>query len=330
MFKDTINVVIPCYNEEDVIQQTHESLITTCREHFSDFKLIYVDDGSSDRTWEIIKKLGQNTKAFSFSRNFGHQAALSLGLEKCEADYIFIIDADLQDPPELFPKMLEFAQKRDADIVYGQRRARTGESIFKRFTASVFYWALNKLSDTKIPENTGEFRLINRKALNAFYQLPERDRFLRGMFSWIGFKQEAFLYDRPQRAAGETKYTFNKMVRFALDGITSFSIKPLKIAMTMAFGMGIITLIGVIWTLWTWITANTVQGWTSILTAIFAVGTCQLVILGVIGEYLGRLFINQKQRPLYIVKDESPESGRRSQRTSSTDSSPIPSHIQDG
>ncbi len=188
------------------------------------------------------------------------------------------------------------------DIVYGQRKGRKGESFFKLQTARLFYWFINVLSDLSIPRNTGDFRLVSRRALDAFLQLPEMNRFVRGLFSWVGFRQKAFLYERDERKAGETKYTVRKMLHFAVDAITGFSIRPLKIALFLAFFMAFLAILGAAWTIYSWYQGGTVQGWSSLLTAAFLIGAFQLLVLGIIGEYLGRLFLESKRRPTYIVE----------------------------
>lgn len=299
-----ISVVIPCYNEELVIEECIRRVIATCKLLGKPWELILVDDGSTDQTWHLIEQAAADKteiSAFRLSRNFGHQAALSCGLHNAQSDYTLILDADLQDPPELLPDMLKVAEQGN-DVVYGLRTTRSGESRMKKLTASCFYRFLNTLSDIDIPKDTGDFRLLSRKAINAFKQLPEHSRFIRGMISWVGLQQVAFPYTRAPRLAGKTKYNYRKMLSFAVDGITGFSIRPLKIALLLAFIMAFIAILGAGWTIYSWAMGGTVRGWASVLVACFIVGSCQLLVLGIIGEYLGRLFMEAKKRPAYIIQ----------------------------
>ncbi|WP_269524319.1 glycosyltransferase family 2 protein [Coraliomargarita parva] len=298
-----ISVVIPCFNEEAVLENCYDRVSAVCNELGHTWELILVDDGSRDKTWSLLASIAAqdpHVVAIHLSRNFGHQAALSCGLNHTVGEYVLILDADLQDPPELLSEMLVPAQE-GFDIVYGVRKSRAGESLFKKLSASVFYRFLNYLSDIEIPRNTGDFRLLSRRAVEAFKQLPEHSRFIRGMFSWVGFRQCPFPYSRQERLAGTTKYSLRKMLSFAVDGITGFSIRPLKIALLLAFIMAFFALLGAGWTVWSWIQGGTVRGWASVLVASFIIGSCQLFVLGIIGEYLGRLFMEAKRRPAYLV-----------------------------
>lgn len=301
---DSLSVVIPCFNEEEVLSQTIDRVVAVVRSIGKPAEVVLVDDGSRDRTWAIIKQATEEhpeVGGYRLSRNFGHQSALTAGLHAARGDRILILDADLQDPPELLSAMME-KMDEGYHIVYGQRCLRVGETWFKKFTASVFYRFINLLSDITIPPDTGDFRLISRTALESFKQLPEHNRFIRGMFSWIGLPQAAFPYERAPRVAGTTKYNFRRMLAFAVDGITGFSIRPLKLALLLAFIMIVTAMVGLFWTIYSWALGGTVAGWASLLTASLIIGSCQLFVLGIIGEYLGRLFIETKRRPAFLIQ----------------------------
>jgi dolichol-phosphate mannosyltransferase len=239
--------------------------------------------------------------AVNLSRNFGHQIALTAGLTVCRGGRIFILDADLQDPPELLASMMA-RMDAGADVVYGQRINRAGETPFKRITSKVFYRLLGRIVDIEIPPDTGDFRLMTRRALDIVNLMPEQHRFIRGMVSWIGLRQEPMPYDRAARFAGETKYPFHKMARFALDAITGFSIKPLRLASWMGLWSGMIGMLLVLYVLGSWITGRTVEGWTSVMIVVLMLGSSQLLVLGLVGEYLGRLYLEAKNRPLFVIE----------------------------
>jgi len=265
--------------------------------------LILVNDGSTDRTWTLINDLAindSNVLGVSLSRNYGHQIALTAGLAVSTGQRILIIDADLQDPPELLPDMMRLIDE-GADLVYGKRAERHGETWLKKLSAKLFYRLLNLLSDVNIPQDSGDFRLINRRVLEVLNSMPEQHRFIRGMASWIGFKHAALTYEREARFAGETKYPFKKMLRFAIDAITSFSIRPLKIASFLGILLGMLGLIGLAYALISWISGKTVPGWTSVIITSMILGSTQLFVIGIFGEYLGRLYIETKRRPLFII-----------------------------
>lgn len=301
-----LSVVVPCYNEEDGLLELHCRVSAICQECVGDaYELVLVNDGSSDATWNIMCKLSEVDKhvvAVNLSRNHGHQLALSAGLQMCRGDRIFIIDADLQDPPELLPKMLE---RMDAgcDVVFGQRIKREGETVFKKVSAFAFYRLLNRLVDVDIPRDTGDFRLISRRAVDILNSMPEHHRFIRGMVSWIGMRQEALPYERAARFAGETKYPLSKMIRFAIDAVTGFSIRPLRMASYFGMCFGIATLLLMAYVLLQYFLGHTVEGWTSLAVIILAVGSVQLFVAGVMGEYLGRLYMESKGRPLFVIQE---------------------------
>jgi dolichol-phosphate mannosyltransferase len=299
-------VVVPCYNEEEALPATHQTLTRVLQSlNAVDFELIYIDDGSSDRSLPILETIqsrDQRVRVISFTRNFGHQIAVTAGLEHAAGDAAVIIDADLQDPPEVIEEMLEL-WRGGAQVVYGVRRKREGETLFKIWTAKWFYRVISRFSNIKIPLDTGDFRLIDRKVVDAITAMPERDRFTRGMVSWVGFKQVPLAYTRQARHRGQTKYPFGKMVRFAADGLLSFSMTPLRLAIWMGFATAGLALIGIVYAFFIrLLTDSWVQGWAMLFIAMLFLGGVQLVFLGILGEYIGRIFGEVKQRPLYLVQ----------------------------
>jgi dolichol-phosphate mannosyltransferase len=302
-----LSVVVPCYNEEQVITET----VTRLKAFAADLKnldveLIFVDDGSRDQTRAVLKSFAAadaRIKVIGFARNFGHQIALTAGVDAARGDAVILIDADLQDPPEVIHEMIK-KWKEGYDVVYGTRTERFGESIFKLLTARMFYRVLNKLSSVPIPLDTGDFRLMSRAVVDVLRAMPERDRFIRGMVSWVGFKQVALPYQRAQRFAGETNYSFSKMVTFAFDGILSFSTKPLELSLFLGTAVTAIFTLGFFGI----ITQRIVSGsWTSmeliVLTAVGLLGGLQLLCVGILGQYVGRIYNEIKNRPLYIVQE---------------------------
>ena len=301
----TLSVVVPCYNEEAVIDATHERLSDVLDLLDMRGEIIYVNDGSSDATEEKladIQSADHRVRVVHLSRNFGHQTAVTAGVDSAAGDAVVLIDADLQDPPELIRDMVE-RWRRGFDVVYAQRTRRLGETKFKLWTAGAYYRILNWLSDTEIPRDTGDFRLMDRCVVDALQQMPERDRFLRGMISWVGFRQIALPYERAQRFAGESKYPLWKMIRFATDGILSFSLKPLRLATGMGLFATAVALLGMVYGLSARLfTSNWEPGWTTLFCAITFLGGVQLVCTGIIGEYVGRIYRENKQRPLYLMQ----------------------------
>lgn len=305
--RELISVVVPCFNEEEVIETTYRRLTETLGgTPDMDFEWIFIDDGSRDRTPSILRGLqaqDPRIRVLYFSRNFGHQMAVTAGIEHATGDAVVLIDADLQDPPEVVLAMM-LRWKAGADVAYGLRTERDGESPFKRWTAKMFYRSINRVADIAIPLDTGDFRLMDRKVVDALLELPERDRFVRGMVAWVGFRQEPVYYKRAARAAGQTKYPLRKMIRFALDGILSFSIMPLRMATWLGFVTASLALVAMTYALVVrLLTAVWVPGWTFLLIAISIIGGVQLVCLGMVGEYVGRIYGEAKRRPLYIVKE---------------------------
>ena len=265
-----------------------------------------VNDGSSDGSWPLMRELAADdghVVAVNLSRNHGHQLALTAGLDLCRGETILIIDADLQDPPELLPGMIEAMRNDGADVVYGVRRSRSGETAFKRATAHGFYRLLSRATEVDIPVDTGDFRLMSRRALDALLAMPEQARFIRGMVAWIGFKQVPFVYDRQERFAGETKYPLRKMMRFALDALTGFSSAPLKLASHVGLALSIGSVVLVLYIAYAWAAGRNIQGWTSLMLVVVVIGAVQMFVLALMGEYIGRLYNEAKGRPLYIVQE---------------------------
>ncbi|MDT8344358.1 MAG: glycosyltransferase family 2 protein [Thermohalobaculum sp.] len=298
-----LSVVVPCFNEAEVFPETVRRILDACRGLGREFEVIFVDDGSTDATWTLIAAARADDpriKGVKLARNHGHQLALTAGLAAASGDPILMLDADLQDPPELLPDMLALME-RGYDVVYGKRRSRRGETWFKLASASAFYRLLGRLSDVEIPADTGDFRLVSRKVLDEFLKMPERNRFVRGMFAWLGHRQIGLEYDRDERAAGTTKYPLRAMLRFATDAFTSFSALPLKIASTMAFGSFIVTAAVGLYVAWSLIFLSTVPGWASLLLILSFFAGIQLLTLGIMGEYVGRIYTEVKGRPVFVI-----------------------------
>jgi glycosyltransferase involved in cell wall biosynthesis len=301
------SVVIPMYNEEEVIQETYRRLKTVMDQSGESYELLFVNDGSRDRSAQIISQLAKtdsNIRLIDFSRNFGHQIAVTAGMDYASGQAIVIIDADLQDPPEVILRMLE-KWREGYEVVYGKRLKRHGETIFKKATAYLFYRILGALTNDKIPKDTGDFRLIDRKVCDAMKKLNEKNRFLRGMINWVGFRQVAVEYVRDERWAGETKYPLKKMLKFASDGIFSFTYKPLKLATYLGFLLSFSGFLYLLYVLYQKLfTDSTTAGWASLVAVNLVFNGIILLILGILGEYVGRIYEEVKGRPLYIVKEE--------------------------
>ncbi len=305
-----ISVVVPCYNEQEVFAESLKRLTDTLAQLDNTkyhYELIFVNDGSKDSTLQLINEAiakDKNVKGINFSRNFGHQIAITAGLDNCKGDCAIVIDADLQDPPSVILEMVK-KWEEGYDVIFGKRVERAGESAFKLLTAKWFYRFINRLSDVDIPLDTGDFRLMDRNALNQFLSMRESYRFVRGMVAWIGFNQTFVEYDRESRFAGTTKYPLKKMLRLASDAILSFSNTPLKVATFVGFITSIAAFIGILYALYKRIfTIDYVEGWTLLMISILMIGGIILLVLGIIGEYVGRIYGEIKQRPLYIIKDK--------------------------
>ena len=304
-----ISLIIPMYYEEEVVEQCYNRVKTVLDglDNY-DYEIICINDGSKDKTLEILERLAKNDdklKVISFSRNFGHQAAVTAGLRNVTGDAIVIIDADLQDPPELIPDMLKLWEQGN-EVIYGKRKTREGESHFKLFTAKMFYKILNSLSDVEIPKDTGDFRLVDRKVVDTINKLPEHNKFLRGLFSWVGYNQKEFDYERQERFAGKTKYPLKKMLKLAADGIISFSTKPLKILGMVGIFCVIISILILIYALVSYFfKLNQLSaGWTSIMIAVTFFAGVQLISIWILSEYIARIYDESRGRPEYIIKDK--------------------------
>lgn len=306
MEKNKVSLVIPMYYEEKVAKECYKRVkeVLNSLENYK-HEIIFINDGSKDKTLEILQEIAKkdkDVKVISFSRNFGHQAAVTAGLKEVTGDAIVIIDADLQDPPELIPDML-IKWEEGNEVIYGKRKTRKGESAFKLLTAKMFYNTLNALSDVEIPKDTGDFRLVDRKVVETINSLPEHNKFLRGLFSWVGYKQYAYEYERQERFAGETKYPLKKMLRLASDGIISFSNKPIKLVGALGIISIIISIAILIYALvsFAFKLNNLSAGWTSIMVAVTFFAGVQLLSLWVISEYIGRIYDESKGRPQYVI-----------------------------
>jgi glycosyltransferase involved in cell wall biosynthesis len=302
-----LSIIVPCFNEEACLPELHRRLSAAALGATGgDYELVLINDGSSDGSWQAMRAIAgadPRVMALNLSRNHGHQLALTAGLDLCRGDTILIIDADLQDPPELLPSMLETMRDQDADVVYGVRRSRAGETAFKRATAHGFYRLLSRATEIDIPLDTGDFRLMSRRALDALLAMPEQSRFIRGMVAWIGFRQVPFAYDRDQRFAGETKYPLRKMMRFAFDALTGFSSAPLKLASHAGLALSLGSVLILAYITYAWFAGRSIQGWTSLMFVVVVLGAVQMFVLALMGEYIGRLYNEAKRRPLYIVQE---------------------------
>ncbi|MBB4152364.1 dolichol-phosphate mannosyltransferase [Sphingomonas jinjuensis] len=307
MQRPALSVVVPCYNEAATLELLHSRVSAAARAAVGDdYEIVLINDGSRDDSWAVMRRLAASDPrlvAINLSRNHGHQLALTAGLDLCSGAQILVIDADLQDPPELLADMRRAMAEQSADVVYAVRRQRQGETIFKKATASIFYRVLDRVTDTPIPLDTGDFRLMSRRALDALLAMPEQARFIRGMVAWVGFRQVPFAYDRAERHAGETNYPLGKMVRLAFDAVTGFSTAPLRFASHASVMLAGVALLLLFYIAWGYFEGDSVQGWTSTMLVVVVLSAVQMFVLGMIGEYLGRLYIEAKRRPLYLVAD---------------------------
>ena len=317
MRRPALSVVVPCYNEALNLPVLHGRVTAAAQAAVGeDYEIVLINDGSRDDSWAVMRALAARDPrlvAVNLSRNHGHQLALTAGLDLCAGEQILILDADLQDPPELLSDMRRAMRDEEADVVYAVRRKREGETLFKLATAALFYRLLDRVTDTPIPLDTGDFRLMSRRALDAFLSLPEQARFIRGMVAWIGFRQVPFPYDRAERNAGETNYPLGKMMRLAFDAVTGFSTAPLRFASHAAVILAAASLLLLVYIAWGYFDGDPVQGWTSTMLVVTVLSAVQMFVLGMIGEYLGRLYVESKRRPLYLVADVAgPVRGRAS------------------
>lgn len=311
----SVDIIVPVFNEQDVIPLFQERITSSMQNCDVDWRVIFVDDGSNDGSLDVIKNANESNSKFGFlslSRNFGKEYAVTAGLDHASADAVVVIDVDLQDPPELIPDMVA-EWHAGYDVVYATRKVRHGESLAKKTTANLFYRTINSMSKIDIPKDTGDFRLMSRRAYQAVNKLRERNRFMKGLFAWVGYKQKQLYFEREPRAAGETKWNYSKLWRFALDGITSFSYLPLRFATWIGMSVAIFSFIyGLTIIAKTLIFGSDVPGYPSLMVVILFLGGIQLTALGIIGEYLGRMFNESKQRPLYLVAEFQPPETKQS------------------
>jgi len=301
-----LSVILPCYNEEQIIAQTYCQLTQILQSlNNIDYELVFIDDGSEDSTFSILAGLQQedpHIRIVQLSRNFGQQMATTAGMEHARGEAVILMDADLQDPPELIPDMIS-EWKKGFDVVYGERTERPNEGLLKRLTSRAFYQIIHHLSDVEIPQNTGDFRLMDRTVVQAFLTLRERGRFVRGLISWLGFRQTGLYFRRPARQAGKTKYPFTKSLKLAADAMVSFSSRPLKLATWLGFSASGVALAGIVYALvMRLLTDIWVTGWTALFIAVLFMGGVQLICMGIIGEYIGRIYAETKCRPLYLIQ----------------------------
>ena len=306
MSRQLLSIVVPVFNEAEVIGTTYARLSDMARGLKDlDYELLIVDDGSSDGSFGRLAELARGDtrlKVLKFSRNFGHQTAITAGLDAARGDAVVVIDADLQDPPEVIPQMVE-KWREGFDVVYGVRERRRGETVLKLATAAAFYRLMSRMTNIQIPVDVGDFRLLSRRAADRLRRMREKDRFVRGLVSWIGFRQTGVTYHREARFAGETKYPFRKMLKFAFDGLTSFSTVPLRLASWLGYLASALAFLYLASVFVQKLMGFTVQGWATIMVATLFLGGVQLICLGILGEYIGRIFTEIKQRPLYIVEE---------------------------
>ncbi len=313
-YKILLSVVVPAYNEEEVLPEFHKRISAVLESMSIDAEIVYVNDGSTDNTLSVMKLLRESDTRVAIvdlSRNFGKEIALTAGLDHANGDALVVIDADLQDPPELIPELVKHWMN-GYDVVYAKRMSRDGESLIKKVTAHVFSRLIQRISRVKIPEDTGDYRLLSRRANDSLKQLREQHRFMKGLFAWIGYPQKAVPYRRDPRCAGETKWNYWSLWNFALEGITSFTIAPLQLAtyLGLAAALGSFIYAGIIIYL-TVVYGNPVAGYPSLIIVILFLGGIQLTAIGIIGEYLGRMFDESKQRPLYFLKGYEPSASRK-------------------
>jgi polyisoprenyl-phosphate glycosyltransferase len=308
-----LSVVVPCFNEEEVIGACHERLVTTLKSMPVDFEIVYINDGSTDGTIQALKDIKNHeprVAIIDFSRNFGKEIALSAGLDHARGDAVVVIDADLQDPPELIPELYKTLLE-GYDVVYARRQERNGETFFKKLTARYFYRVMRILVKPAIPEDTGDFRILSRRAVDTLKKFREQHRFMKGLFAWIGYPQKEIVYNRDARLAGKTKWNYWKLWNFALEGITSFSIEPLKVSTYLGLLTAVFAFVYALFIVYkTIVFGEPVRGYPSLMVVILFLGGVQLTVLGILGEYMGRIFNETKNRPLYIVKDYIPAEGK--------------------
>lgn len=299
-----LSIVVPVFNEEQILPELFSRLAEAALSITPNYEILFVNDGSRDYSFEVLKVLAERDERvyyINFSRNFGHQIAVTAGLDRCRGKAVVIIDGDLQDPPEVIPQLYRRYQE-GFEVVYARRSERKGETWFKKFTAKMFYRVLRKSTSIDIPIDTGDFRLIDRKVVDALKLMPEQNKFLRGQIAWLGFRQTEVLFSRDKRKYGKTGYSLGKMLHFAMDGITSFSDKPLKLVTAMGFAISFLSFVIILYAMYShFILLRTITGWTSLIISSMFIGGVQLLSIGIIGEYISRMNKNILNRPLYIV-----------------------------
>jgi glycosyltransferase involved in cell wall biosynthesis len=298
------SIVAPVFNEAETLPHFYERVTRVMEDIGEPFEIVLINDGSRDKTYSILQEIHEKdarVRVIDFSRNFGHQIAISAGLDYAQGDAVVVLDSDLQDPPEVIPELIA-RWKDGAEVVYAQRAKRKGETFFKLATAAAFYRLIQRITAVNIPSDTGDFRLLDRQVVDALVKMREHHRFMRGLSAWVGFRQDAVLYERHERFAGTTKYPLTKMIRFSLDAITSFSHVPLQIATSLGFGLAMVSLIGILIAIILRLFTNAIVGQATTLIMVLFMGGIQLIFLGIIGEYLGRIYDEVRARPLYIVR----------------------------
>jgi len=298
------SIVAPVFNEAETLPHFYERVIRVMEDIGEPFEIVLINDGSRDKTYSILQEIHEKdarVRVIDFSRNFGHQIAISAGLDYAQGDAVVVLDSDLQDPPEIIPELIA-RWKDGAEVVYAQRAKRKGETFFKLATAAAFYRLIQRITAINIPSDTGDFRLLDRQVVDALVKMREHHRFMRGLSAWVGFRQDAVLYERHERFAGTTKYPLTKMIRFSLDAITSFSHVPLQIATSLGFGLAMVSLIGILIAIILRLFTDAIVGQATTLIMVLFMGGIQLIFLGIIGEYLGRIYDEVRARPLYIVR----------------------------
>lgn len=304
-----ISIIVPIYNEEKNLDELYTRLENCLLKITKSYEILFINDGSKDKSEGIIKTYADknpNIKYINLSRNFGHQIAISAGIDKCNGKVVVIMDGDLQDPPELIPELYKKHKEEGYNVVYAKRKSRKGEGFLKKVTAKFFYRILSKITSINIPLDTGDFRLFDSKILKHLRLMPEKHKFIRGQISWLGFKQTFIEYDRDSRKHGETKFTYKKMVNFAIDGITSFSSFPLKFVTILGFIVSVLALIIILYALYSkFVLDRVINGWTSLIISTMFIGGVQLLSIGIIGEYISRINSEVKNRPIYIIDEDN-------------------------
>jgi polyisoprenyl-phosphate glycosyltransferase len=331
--RPVLSIVAPCFNEERGVEEFYRRMTAAAQATFgSDYELLLLNDGSTDRTWAIMADLVRrdpHVVAINLSRRHGHQLAITAGLYTCRGERILTIDADLQDPPELLGEMWRLMQSGDADVVYGFRRERQGEGVLKRGSAALFYRLMRRIGYADLPVDAGDFRLMTRRVLDILNSMPEQHRFIRGMVSWIGLRQVPIAYDRAPRHAGESHYPLAKMIGLAFDALTSFSIMPLRLASYLGLILGVLSILALGYTLGSWALGRVVEGWTSLLTVVLILGSTQLILFGLLGEYVGRMYLETKRRPLFVIDQVLTQDGAMAgERGTAREHASVPGNVR--